>query len=107
MWQRLLMAAVVLASGVAGSASAQELNVGDPAPKLAVKEFVKGEPIAGLDKGKLYVVEFWATWCGPCRQTIPHLTELQKKYPAITFLGITKLAVIRRLLRLFDSSNRT
>ena len=56
------------------------LSVGDPAPKLAVKEFVKGEPLKDLEKGKTYVVEFWATWCGPCRTSIPHLTELQKKH---------------------------
>jgi thiol-disulfide isomerase/thioredoxin len=65
------------------------LSVGDPAPPLAVKEFVKGKPVNQLQKGKLYVVEFWATWCGPCKATIPHLTELQKKHKDVTFVGVS------------------
>jgi thiol-disulfide isomerase/thioredoxin len=63
-------------------APALALELGDPAPPLQVKEWVKGGPI-DLNKGKgknVYVVEFWATWCTPCRQSIPHLAELQKKY---------------------------
>src|SRR5262249_18297967 len=70
-------------------ARGQSLGVGDPAPKLNVKSFVKGEPIATLELDKLYVVEFWATWCGPCRVSIPHLTELQKKYPDVAFIGVS------------------
>jgi len=68
---------------------AEGLGLGDPAPKLDVKEFVKGEPVKVFEPGKFYVVEFWATWCGPCRVTIPHLTELQKKHPEVTFIGVS------------------
>jgi thiol-disulfide isomerase/thioredoxin len=84
MWLAVLMAGCATAGAVAG-----DLSVGDPAPKLAVKEFVKGDPIAKLEKGKIYVVEFWATWCGPCRTSIPHLTELQKHYQDVTVLGVS------------------
>src|SRR5207253_4909684 len=34
-------------------------------------------------------VEFWATWCGPCRVSIPHLTDLQKKYKDVAFVGVS------------------
>jgi len=70
-------------------AGAQTLGVGDPAPKLEVKSFVKGDPVTAFERGKTYVVEFWATWCGPCRTSIPHLTELQKKHPEVTFIGVS------------------
>ena len=33
-------------------------------------------------------MEFWATWCGPCIAAIPHLTELQAKYPDVRFVGV-------------------
>ncbi len=58
------------------------LELGDDAPPLKVDKWIKGGPINLNDgKGKnLYVIEFWATWCRPCRESIPHLTELQKKY---------------------------
>ena len=87
----LAMAATALAPAVAAAqAEAQKaptLKVGDPAPALDVGKWVQGEPVKGIEKGKVYVVEFWATWCGPCRATIPHLNELSKKYPDVTFIG--------------------
>lgn len=58
----------------------QTLKVGDPAPRLAVGRWVKGEPVTAFEPGTVYVLEFWATWCGPCVAAIPHVTELQKKY---------------------------
>lgn len=64
-----------------------KLKVGDPAPALSCGKWIKGEPVKEFEKGKLYVVEFWATWCGPCRVSIPHLSELQKQYKDIVFIG--------------------
>lgn len=89
MGNRILIAAALLFIALPARVSAEGLSVGDAAPKLEVKEFVKGEPVKELEKGKTYVVEFWATWCGPCIQTIPHLTELQKKHKDVTFIGVS------------------
>ena len=66
------------------------LSVGDPAPPLGVSEWLKGEPIDSFEEEKVYVVEFWATWCGPCRTSMPHLSELQNEYgDRVSFLGIS------------------
>ena len=58
------------------------LDLGDPAPALQVAEWIKGAPVDfKTGKGKnVYVLDFWATWCAPCRMSMPHLTELQQKY---------------------------
>jgi thiol-disulfide isomerase/thioredoxin len=67
------------------------LNVGDPAPALSVDKWVKGDEITGFEKGRVYVVEFWATWCGPCIRSMPHLSEIQKEYKdkGLTVVGMT------------------
>src|SRR5205085_8394742 len=87
-WAVLTMA-VLAAGGARADDEEPKLKVGDRAPAFKVKEFVKGEPIKELAKGKVHVVEFWATWCGPCRASIPHLTELQKKHGTVVVVGVS------------------
>ncbi len=86
MFAALMLGGVV---AIADEQAAKDLIVGDKAPKIEVRQFVKGEPVKEFDKGKLYVVEFWATWCPPCRESIPHLTEMQKKHADVTFIGVS------------------
>jgi thiol-disulfide isomerase/thioredoxin len=61
------------------------------AAPLTGLEYIQGKPIVKFEEGKVYVVEFWATWCGPCKVSIPHLTEVQKKYKdkGVTVIGIS------------------
>jgi len=66
------------------------LRVGMPAPALKVAKWIKGAPVDKLEPGKIYVVEFWATWCGPCKVSIPHLTELAHKFSdQVTCIGVS------------------
>jgi len=66
------------------------LMLGDPAPAIQVAEWVQGTPVTRFEPGKVYVVEFWATWCGPCKIAIPHLNELSKQYAGqVQFVGVS------------------
>jgi len=66
------------------------LKIGEPAPELRVAKWLKGEPVKRFERGKIYVVEFWATWCNPCIAGMPHLSELADKYrKEITVIGVS------------------
>ncbi|MBL8730663.1 MAG: redoxin domain-containing protein [Planctomycetes bacterium] len=80
----------LLASTLFAPLPAQELVAGKPAPALHVAKWVKGDPVAAFAKDRVYVVEFWATWCGPCIAGMPHLSEVQKRHAAqLTVIGVT------------------
>ena len=67
--------------------------MGDPAAPLDIAEWVRGDAVdlADVQGNKVVVVEFWATWCGPCLTSIPHLTELQHKFAdrGVVVIGIS------------------
>ena len=59
-------------------------------PALQVSNWLNAEPatLASL-KGKIVVLDFWATWCGPCIASIPHTNELAEKYKdKVVFIGV-------------------
>ena len=70
---------------VLAATSLLALDIGDKAPALDSVTWVSGKPVA-IGK-QVTIVEFWATWCAPCRTSIPHLTKLARAEPE-------KLAVV-------------
>ena len=82
-----LFRVLLLASLFAFSARAQNVAA-RPAPSWKLKDVNGQEVSSDQFKGKVVVVDFWATWCGPCRMEIPGYVALQKKY------GRDRLAII-------------
>lgn len=82
------MRAGLLALLLTGAAHA--LEPGQPAPDIALPQAtVPVKQLAEL-RGQLVYLDFWASWCGPCRQSFPWMGELQKKYGA---RGLQVLAI--------------
>lgn len=83
------------------------LTIGSKAPSIDIEHWVsdgkgKYKQIKEFEEGKVYVVEFWATWCGPCIAAMPHISELQTKHAEkglqIISVSDEKLATVEKFL---------
>ena len=66
--------------------------IGSMAPPIQIDEWITPQPLRQSDlNGRVYVLEFWATWCPPCVQSIPHMIELADKYKdkAVPFIALS------------------
>jgi cytochrome c biogenesis protein CcmG/thiol:disulfide interchange protein DsbE len=83
---RVCVAGLALLLALAANAPAKpagKLKVGDTAPQF-VRTDLQGH-LFDLRRGKVVLIDFWASWCAPCILAIPHLSQLQEKYGARGF----------------------
>jgi uncharacterized protein (TIGR03435 family) len=102
---RAMMA--LLAGVLFPSAAEAQPKPDQPAPPLSVERLLNAPDGASAEwahlKGKVVVVEFWATWCAPCIASIPHLNDLAEQYRGedVVFISLTDepLATVESFLK--------
>lgn len=73
----------------AGASAAPTFAIGDTPPPLAPMAWIKGEPVKAFERDHVYVVAFFATWCGASRQSMPVLSDVARRYKGkVTVIGI-------------------
>ena len=88
---------LLLVANLLGAQTA--IRIGVPAPDITVTEWLTNVPADTTLEGQYIVLEFWATWCKPCLEAVPHLNELQAAVddPNLLFLSMTYESAERAL----------
>jgi len=112
------LAALAALAALCSPALAADLTIGSRAPALDIEHWVqragRGDdfvPITTFEPGKVTVIEFWATWCPPCRASMPHLAELQQRFAdkGVTIVSVSDedLETVEEFLKSKADGDRT
>jgi cytochrome c biogenesis protein CcmG/thiol:disulfide interchange protein DsbE len=84
-WHRFLAMGLCLGWMLIPACSAKQEQPSSLAPDFSLKTLDGQEITLSKLRGKIVLIDFWATWCGPCREAIPHLIHLRNTYQAKGF----------------------
>ncbi len=85
--QFVLGALLLAAPALAQTGNVEGLNVGNIAPEIEMKNPNDSAIKLSSLRGKLVLIDFWASWCGPCRQENPHVVDAYKQYKDSVFVN--------------------
>ena len=72
-----------------GSVYANDDMLGKPAPDFSLETISRNGKISPKDyRGKVVLLDFWASWCGPCKKSLPLLVDLEEKYAGLKVLAV-------------------
>ncbi|MBN2616620.1 MAG: TlpA family protein disulfide reductase [Bacteroidales bacterium] len=78
MKQLIIILSIILTSG--NTFAQSTIKVGERAPEIHITNWIKNVPADQELNNKYIVLEFWATWCGPCIAAVPHMNKLQQEF---------------------------
>ncbi len=84
----IIFFAILIGSTLCGQTN---IELGGQAPEIVVTDWLKHQPKASSFKKKFIVLDFWATWCKPCLDAVPHMNALRRKFPHkdLLFIALT------------------
>jgi thiol-disulfide isomerase/thioredoxin len=99
---------ILLAIIGTSEARAEEPGValGDPAPPIVAARWIRGAPIQEFERGQVYIVDCWSTWCMPCIASLPALHALEAKFAeTVIVIGMNVWELDRRRIPEFMASH--